>query len=277
MILNYGETCLKIGVVFRINGAKMPVIYRHRFMSLIKEALQRADPEYKEVLYPPEGVSLSKKAKNFTFNISLPPRREIRKERFLVDDSIEIEDIVFHFPDDSTASMFVCSPDYRLITALYNGMLKIREYDFKNHITLVLERVFMLKTKKITADEVVFKTHAPVLVEDEAGNPVLPFELKRFQAHLNAIQDRLLKDIRGYGLKRELIFIPIKIKKQVVKHTLSGFREKTGKPFMVFTCFEGTFRLSGEPQDLQAIYEAGMGLRRGQGFGMVELLTQQEI
>ena len=265
---------MKLAAIFKVKGERMPIIYRHRFLSLIKEALHRADPEYKKLLYPPEDSLLSKKAKNFTFNISLPSQRRPIKERFFIDKSTEVEDIVFHFPYESTISMFVSSPDYRFITSFYNGLLKIREYDFKNHITLALERTFILKTKKITTDEVIFKTHAPVLIEDEFGKPELPFKLKQFQIHLNAIQDRILKDIRGYGLKRELIFAPIRIKKQVVKHTLNRFREKTGKPFMVLTCFEGTFKLSGDPEDLQVIYEAGMGLRRGQGFGMIEFLTQ---
>ena len=266
---------MKLRLIFSVKGTRLPVIYRHRFVSLIKETLRRIDPDYKEALYPQEGSSTSKKAKHFTFNIALPPNRKIEKERFLVDDSTEVEDLVFHFPPDSSMSMFISSPDPRFITTIYNGLLKMKEFDFNNDLTLVLEKAFLLKTQKITTDEALFKTHAPVLIEDEAENPVLPFELERFQTHLNAIQDRLFKDIRGYGLKRELGFTPIKLKKQVVKHTFKGFREQTGKPFMVLTCFEGIFRLSGAPEDLQLLYEAGMGLRRGQGFGMLELLGQK--
>lgn len=66
-------------------------------------------------------------------------------------------------------------------------------------------------------------------------------------------------------------FIPINLKKQVVKHTLKGFREKTGKPYMTFTTFQGCFKLKGHPQDLQTLYQIGIGLRTGQGFGMVEV------
>jgi CRISPR-associated endoribonuclease Cas6 len=45
---------------------------------------------------------------------------------------------------------------------------------------------------------------------------------------------------------------------------------------MVLTCFEGIFSLNGEPEDLQFLYDAGMGIRRGQGFGMLELLGQKD-
>lgn len=67
-------------------------------------------------------------------------------------------------------------------------------------------------------------------------------------------------------------FIPLKLKKQVIKHTIKGFREKTGKPYMMLTCFEGCFQSIGEPEDLQMLYQTGIGLRTGQGFGMVEVV-----
>ncbi len=69
-------------------------------------------------------------------------------------------------------------------------------------------------------DEVIFKTNSPILIEDLKENP-------------------------------------IKIK--VVKHTLKGFREKTSKPYMMLTCFEGCFKLKGEPEDLQMLYQIGIG------------------
>ncbi|MCS7200511.1 MAG: hypothetical protein N2327_00440 [Caldimicrobium sp.] len=59
----------------------------------------------------------------------------------------------------------------------------------------------------------------------------------------------------------------------MVKHTLKGFRERTGKPYMTLTCFEGHFRLKGDPEDLQALYQMGIGLRTGQGFGMVDVVS----
>lgn len=110
------------------------------------------------------------------------------------------------------------------------------------------------------------------MIETKDGKPILPSDnVEDFNIEFNAIHDRIFKDIRGYGLKRALEFEPLSLKKQVVKHTLKGFREKTGKPYMTLTCFEGSFRLSGDPEDLQMLYQIGIGLRTGQGFGMVEV------
>ncbi len=36
--------------------------------------------------------------------------------------------------------------------------------------------------------------------------------------------------------------------------------------------FQGTFHLKGDSQYLQTLYQIGIGLRTGQGFGMVEVV-----
>ncbi len=270
----------RVGVVMRLKidffTGKLPVIYRHRFMALIKEALNESDSSYRERLYPDKNSVHSKVAKPFCFNVSMPSGRTAKKENIIIDEDVEIEDTVFHFPDNNRLFFYISSSDFEFITNLYNGLLKIKEFKFNDEITLKLGKAFLLNEKKIEGDEVVLKTNAPILIEDKVGKPMLPFadSLQAFNNHFNAIHDRILKDIRGEGLYREIEFIPVnpvKLKKQVVKHTLKGFREKTGKPFMTLTCFEGCFKLKGDQRDLQMLYQIGIGLRTGQGFGMVEI------
>lgn len=272
-----------------LNAPKLPILYRHRIIALIKEALGRSDRTYKEYLYPEKKTSHSKRVKPFTFALSLPSRKTIKKEGIALDEDIEIEDTVFYFPTNTQVSLFISSSDYQFIVNLYNGLLDIKEFKFNDDITLKLNRVYMLNEKKITEDKVTFKTNAPILIENRNGKPLLPmtntvnlpeyftiqpsaFSLQPFNNHFNAIHDRILKDIRGKGLYKTMEFEPLKLKKQVVKHTLKGFRERTGKPYMTLTCFEGCFNLKGDPRDLQLLYQIGIGLRTGQGFGMVEIV-----
>ena len=263
---------MRLGIIYKT--LKLPILYRQRFMSLIKEALGKSDVNYKESLYPEESVEKSKIAKPFCFSISMPKEKTIKKEKIVIDEGIEIEDIVFYFPENSYINFYISSCDFHFIVNLYNGLLEIKEFKFGNGIALKLNRIFMLNERRILNDEVIFKTNSPILIEDAEENPVLPIEarIEYFNEQFNAIHHRILKDIRGEGLKRNLTFYPIKIKKQVVKHTLKGFREKTGKPYMMLTCFEGCFKLKGEPEDLQMLYQIGIGLRTGQGFGMVDVV-----
>lgn len=256
---------------------KLPILYRHRFMALIKEALEKSDADYKESLYPDTDSEKSKIAKPFCFSISMPSGRTAKKEKIIIDEGVEIEDTVFHFPHNNSFSFYVSSSEYPFIVCLYNGLLETKSFPFGNDINLKLERVFMLNEAKIIGDEAIFRTNAPVLIEDKNSKPILPIAsdlspIASFNDHFNAIHDRILKNIRnGQGLHREMEFKNVELKKQVVKHTLKGFREKTGKPYMTLTCFEGCFKLKGDPRDLQMLYQIGIGLRTGQGFGMVDV------
>jgi len=260
-------------IKFIFYASKLPIIYRNRFMSLIKESLQKADSSYKEKLYPDKNSEISKVVKPFCFCVLMPATRQAKKEKIVIDENFEIEDIVFYFPENGYISFIVSSSDYEFIVNLYNGLLETKSFQFSDDINLVLKRAIMLNEKRIETDSVAFKTLSPVLIETKEGKPILPSDtLDAFNREFNSIHDRILKDIRGDGLKKELEFEPLKIKKQVVKHTLKGFTEKTGKPYMSLTCFEGSFRLKGDLSDLQILYQIGLGLRTGQGFGMVEVV-----
>ncbi len=271
---------MRIRVSFKIE--KLPILYRHRIMALIKESLSQSSPEYKEFLYPDKKSEYSKRVKPFTFSVVIPSACERRKERFLVDENTEIEDIVFYFPGNLSLFLFISSCDYEFIVNLYNGLLQIKKFDFDNlnNIEMTFERVFLLNEKKINDDEVIFRTNSPVLIEDKKGKPMLPEKsnLTEFTEQFNIIHGKILQDLRekngikGRGLCRTMEFEPVNIKKQVVKHTLKGFREKTGKPYMILTAFSGCFKLRGDTEDLRILYQSGVGLRTGQGFGMVEVV-----
>lgn len=251
---------------------KLPILYRNRFISLIKEALKKSDKSFKEKLYPEEKSETTKIVKPFCFCVLMPARREPKKEKILIDSNLEVEDTVFYFNENSYISWLISSSDYEFIANLYNGLLELKSFDFCRNLKLHRKRIHLLREKPIKGESVAMKTLCPVLIETKDENPVLPDDnLDIFNTEFNAIHDRILKDIRGSGLKRELKFKPIEIKKRVVKHTLKGFREKTGKPYMTLTCFEGSFKLSGDPEDLRLLYQIGIGLRTGQGFGMVEV------
>ncbi|MCX7927219.1 MAG: CRISPR-associated endoribonuclease Cas6 [Candidatus Omnitrophica bacterium] len=269
---------------------KFPIIYRHRLLAIIKEALRHSDSQYKEQLYPDKNTELSKRTKPFTFSISLPKFNSKdtncgwRKEKFYVDKNYPaVEELVFYFPSSSSLFWDISSSDNLFIINLYNGLLAMKEFifdDLNGTTKITFENVFILKEHKINSNEVIFKTKSPITIEDKNGTPILPTQenLVIFNREFNAIHEKILKDLRTNnkkekdGLYQELEFVPLKIKKQVVKHTLTGFREKTGKPYMALTTFEGCFRLKGDPRDLQFLYESGIGLRTGQGFGMVEVV-----
>jgi CRISPR-associated endoribonuclease Cas6 len=258
-----------------IKAEKIPVIYRHRIVSLIKEALKKSDKDYKEFLYG------NKITKPFTFNLVPPFKKEIKEAEIQIDNKFKIKDKVF-YSGSHYFSLYISSPDYRFIISLFNGLKRLKIFDFSSYenmlvdgekIVLQIKNVAVLNERPVKKEEIVFKTNSPIIVEDKNDKPVL-FSDKNFERELNEITDRILASshIKGKGLEKPLRFEPIKMSKQVVKHTLKSFREKTGKPVMYLTGNSGVFKLSGHPKDLEILYKIGIGNRTGQGFGMVEVL-----
>lgn len=254
---------------------KLPVIYRHRILALIKEALKESNQKYKEMLYCQE------KPKPFTFSLLLPKEREQKREAFSLSDGIEIEDYVFYFPKDSFLSLLISSYDYEFLINLYNGLLKIKSFAFNKEITMNICGFYLQEDPKIEEDTVVFKTLSPILVEDKDGNPLLKedgsFDEDLLNKELNNIQDKVFRTLKGKGPKRGLEFKVLNCKKRIVKHTnshvLKNYSEgKFPKPYLVYTCLEGYLEAKGDPEYLRIIYNIGIGLRRGQGFGMVEVV-----
>lgn len=264
---------MRIKITIQTN--KLPIIYRHRIISLIKEALKKSDKDYKEFLYN------NKITKPFCFNLVIPKKKEIKKETIQIDDKFQIEDLVFYF-DNQPLNLYISAYDYRFIISLFNGLKRLKTFDFSygnyslvngEKIKFYIKNVYSLNERPIKNDVIIFKTNSPIIIEDKEDNPVL-FDDKNFESHLNEISNRILKSphIKGKGLEKPLRFEPIKMQKQVVKHTLKDFREKTGKPIMYLTGNSGIFKLSGHPKDLEILYKIGIGNRTGQGFGMVEVL-----
>lgn len=256
---------------------KLPIIYRHRLVSLIKEALKRSDEDYKNFLYN------GKITKPFSFNLVFPKEKQIKKEIIQIDNKFKIEDIVFYF-NNQVLNLYISSTDYRFIISLVNGLKKIKRFNFSfdnnffingEKIHFQIKSLSVLNEKPIKSETVVFKTNSPIIIEDKKDNPIV-FDNEKFEYYLNEITYRILKSphIKGKGLEKPLKFEPIKMKKQVIKHTLKEFREKTGKPIMFLTGSSGIFKLSGHPKDLEILYKIGIGNRTGQGFGMVDTVQR---
>ncbi len=262
---------MRVRVDFKAD--RVPIIYRHRFIALIKEALKEADDRFKEKLYPPEESEFSKRTKPFCFSVYIPVHRTQKKESLILDDDLTVEETVYYLMGNAKVSFFISSCDYEFMVNFYNGILNIEKFRLFNDCWIIRDRLRLINEKMINTDMVCFKTMSHILIEDKEDRPILPDDdPEGFNFHFNSIHDKILKDVRGYGLKKDLRFSPVSIKKQVVKHTLRGFRVRTGKPIMMLTCFSGNFILEGDPQDLKILYQIGIGLRTGQGFGMVEVV-----
>lgn len=246
---------MKVAFIFKTD--KLPVTYRTSFMSLIKEALKNQSAQYYNDLYFWNGKK-NKHPKPFTF--------AIRFSNFHIDgDYINLY--------NEELSLYISSIDVEFLIRLYNGLIDRKLYPYPlsegNKISFI--RSFLINEKELKNETVSFKTMSPILIENEDKKPLLPDDTD-FQDEFNKLVNKELSTLRGYGLKKELHFIPIKIKKDVVKHRINEFTEKTGKKYMMLTAFSGSFTLQGDIEDLDYLYKSGVGIRRSEGMGYVEVI-----
>jgi len=232
---------------------KIPVAYQMMFVSLIKEALRASDQDYYEKLYKYKHVS-NKQSKNFTFAVYVKDY-DIAGEVFYIKDKV-----VFN----------ISSPDLEFIIKLYNGLLKVKRFEYKEYL-LNRIRIDLVREKEITSSEVVFKTLSPICIKSK-NNKYLRLEDKFYVDELNYIADIALCNYRGQGLRKKLRFVPINMRKTVVKEEIRDYEINTGNKYIFVHAYTGIFKLIGDVEDLKDLYALGISFMRNQGFGMVEVV-----
>ncbi|AST06689.1 CRISPR-associated endoribonuclease Cas6 [Anoxybacillus flavithermus] len=227
---------------------KIPLHYRMMIVSILKESIRASSEEYYERLYAQENAT-----KPFVFSPFL------KNFRFKGDE-IELDEL----------RVIISSPDYEFLLHVYNGLQSKKRFEYKGY-ELIRGKTVMGDEKKITSSTVVFRTLSPLLVEDENKSPIAPDD-KNYEKHINYLADTILYEYRGTGLCRPLTIRPIRFKKMVIKESNHQFTEKYGEEqHLYFTAYHGLFKVSGDPADLQLIYQLGLSKRRNQGFGMLEV------
>ena len=241
-------------IEFYINpsGKIIPKNNRIMITSLIKKAIENADIElFKEIYF--FNNKANKKIKDFTFARYLE-NFKIKK------DYIEV----------GRVKVTVTTTNYNLGIAICNGIISIKNFNYKGY-NLEISSARLLKEKLINENEVVFRTLSGIHIKDK-NNRAIDINDKDFENELNYISDLYLKSYRGYGLKEKLNFIPISMKKVVVQEEIRGFKDVTSKEVIFINSYIGIFKLIGAVEDLNILLQSGIGFRRSQGYGAIEIL-----
>ncbi|EGL83968.1 CRISPR-associated protein Cas6 [Caldalkalibacillus thermarum TA2.A1] len=241
---------MRIQIPFEVEKEQLPLDYRMGVVSFIKEALRRSDEQYLQKLYPSDSRSF----KPFGFSVYL-------RGFNLQDDAIHTKGI----------TVTVSSADPTFILHLYNGALKIKKHSYKNH-SWKRQRIRMLNEKKIRSDTVLFRTLSPLLIEKKDGTPVSPEDQITYEQEFNYYADLVVQQLFNRPLRRKIQVEPVAMKKVVVKESNHVFQKNaTQHKYLFFTPYQGLLKLTGDQEDLTCIYQASIGRRRSQGFGLLEI------
>jgi len=241
---------LRIKCFFESNF--IPVDYNMMFVSFIKECLKKSDEDYFNKLFYYQNKQ-NKKSKNYSFAIGF--------------NNFKLDGNVFNIGGDVIFNL--TSPDLEFFVNFYNGLLKTKFFNYKEY-TLKRKRVVFIKEKVIDNDEVIFKTLSPICIKDKNNN-YLDIDDEKFNQELSYIADLIVKNFRGYGIKKEINFEPIDMKKRIVKLN-KDFLNQNKDSYYKVNAYSGTFKLKGDVEDLNLIYQLGLSFRRNQGFGMLEVV-----
>jgi len=226
--------------------------YRGIFMSLIKSAFMNYDPLLYANLY---GTDEQKRKVNkpFTFSVGFPRYKGIEGNKILCGNHI---------------SLIFSSNDETLVTAFYNGLNKKNEFVIGENLPIIfnLDRVQLLPLIKITANKVAFKTISPVLVNDKGSN--LDYLSPTQPEFARAFRFIIAEQARHFQIPCTDDMIDFEIDERKIKRLpLTHYRQ-------TMTSWLGVFTLKATTEVLQLVYDTGIGVRRSQGFGMLEIIKQ---
>jgi len=242
---------MRVECIFK--GERIPVSYQYLFASMIKGAIKNSSEEkFREVYF--YGEKKTKQSKNFVFSVFM-------KEFEIVNDNFEVKGDI---------RLIVSSPDSELMLYIYNGLLAKRKFMYKGY-ELNLQRINLLKERLPIKGEALFKTLSPIAVKGRKG-AFLDFEDEEYNDALNYISEEMVRGYRGYGLREPLEFVPVAMKKQVVKLKHEEFKGLNEDQILYVHAYRGMFRLKGDSEDLALITQMGLGFRRSAGFGCVQLV-----
>lgn len=225
---------------------KAPQSYRMYLLSFIKEMIRKGDEELYLKLY--DGT---KKPKPFTFSFYM--------NAFTLDE--QAKEYVM-----KNATLHFSTSDPHIGVAFFNGLSQTQTFQHP-------EYPFTITNKQI-GREITIQSHVAtfnilnaLLVEDKLKKPLL-ITNPNFEQELNIITNKQFQAMYGRELHEPLKIYGHRLKKQVIKETN---RHADGRT-LFYTAQKGDIMLQGHPEDLQLIYQDGLGLRRAQGFGLLEVV-----
>lgn len=246
---------MKFSISFKLFEECIPKDYRRGFASVLKNALSKGDYKLYEFFY--EGKY---KLKPFTFSVFFPEGSKLENDKFKVG-----KEAILKFSTNQ--------PTFAV--SIYNGLLELSSKPipfFNNHLQLNWIRTHSIK--KIYSNEVKVKTISPILVTNKGCH--IYVNGKTYDIYLEPNDegfDEGLKFLIQEQVKHLMNFIePFPFEYEFIKNTIKII------PVWHYhqwnKSIKGELILRSHPQIIQLLYDTGIGARRSQGFGMLEVIEQ---
>ncbi len=215
-------------------------------MSFLKKILESYDNTILTNLYGTKEEP-RKINKPFTFHVKFPEFKKFEGNKIICG-----EKAVFYFSTNEEI----------LATSFYNSLKESKHFTIgeNSFIEFKVKNIWIKPLKIFSEEKSVFKTLAPVLVNKKGDNLhyLSPVDKDFYQSFL----DIILLQAKAFNIDIAPKDIEIEIYK-MKKLPLTHYRQ-------TMTAWLGEFILKAPKEVLQLVYDTGIGVRRSQGFGMLE-------
>ena len=225
---------------------KVPQTYRMYLLSFVKEMIRKGDEELYARLY--DGT---KKPKPFTFSF------------YMNDFQLQQETQQYVMKN---ATFTFSTSDPHIGVAFFNGLSQTQTFEHPEYPLKITSKQIGREIP-ITSHVITFSILNALLLENKQKKPIL-FTNPDFEQELNIITNKQFQAMYDRELFEPLKIYGHRLKKQVIKETN---RHADGKT-LYYTAQKGDIMLQGHPEDLKLIYQDGLGLRRSQCFGCLEVI-----
>lgn len=243
---------MRIKVECETRHEAFPLEYRRKFVSFLKSAFENYDQDLFSALYGGGHAP-----KPFCFSIYFLPEVKVSKDGVTL-----------------YSKRFIASfttPDVLLGVHLVNALMGcINKWlplaDSDNELKILT--LTKMPEYTVSTHAIPFKILSPIVIRDHDENEGRDWYLTFEDQEFENIWKRNLKTELQHSYNRDVFsdidamrFKPILLKKTVVLNY-----------GIYIPCTVGKFVLEGEKHVLEYIYKAGMGSRRGLGFGCLDIL-----
>lgn len=239
---------MRLKADFEMNNNWLVKDYRSIFMALIKSAFMKYDPILYTNLY---GTAEQKRKVNkpFTFSVRFPCYSGIEGDKMQCGNLI---------------SLIFSSYEETLVTAFYNGLNECRRIIIGENYPIMfdLKYIQLLPMKRITSGKAVFKTISPILVNDKGNN----------LEYLSPTNPEFAKAFK-FIISEQARQFQISCSEDIVKFEINSMKKLPLTHYnQTMTSWLGEFVMEAPINVLQLVYDIGIGVRRSQGFGMLEIV-----
>lgn len=258
--------------VFIPKNTVIPADYRRYLLSLIKEAIKNSGSDGLEFY---NRFYSDNQTKPFTFSAYFPINKN---------NGNKLEGDYFSF--------FFSTNDYEFLMRVYNGLITIKNNGFNLFGTKItdIKNFFLFPEKKFTKNEALFKTLSPFLVRstENGDNYLYPknFQIQTNDKNKNGSHWKYWEEAESFVeilqtsinalVKKELPEhkgeVKIELSNAVVVPILHGSGNAEHEFQMTFPGIKGLVKITALPEVLKLLYDIGIGARRSEGFGMLEVV-----